>query len=97
MMSHQFKEQIVNYALKVDKYTMHPKHHFRKIFSDKYVNERVVVDYQNKWITSWGPGTAIEACLKFIEVLDGAEFAKQIAKQLGASLKYFPDAYKSEL
>jgi 4-methyl-5(b-hydroxyethyl)-thiazole monophosphate biosynthesis len=40
--------------------------------------ERVVVDAENKCVTSRGPGTAIEFALKLIECLEGAELRQKV-------------------
>jgi len=45
---------------------------------NKVVKERVVVDAENKCVTSRGPGTAIEFALKLIECLEGAELRQKV-------------------
>ncbi len=53
-----------------------------QIAAHKWVDKRVCYDKRYKLITSQGPGTAIDFSLKIIELLQGAQKAAEIAKQL---------------
>ena len=53
-----------------------------KIEGAENITEKVVVDEEAKCVTSQGPGTAMAFALKIIELLEGKEVARSVAKAL---------------
>lgn len=53
-----------------------------RIPEDKWMDKRVVWDPRVNLLTSQGPGTAMDFALKIIDLLAGAEKAREVASQL---------------
>ncbi|KAF1770789.1 hypothetical protein GCK72_002612 [Caenorhabditis remanei] len=72
---------LLKHGIKVDEVTGHYSVKDKLIEGGyKYSEDRVVVS--GKVITSQGPGTAFEFALKIVEIMEGAEKAKELVKPL---------------
>lgn len=60
--------------------TCYPAPQFIKLLGDKYVNDRVTMD--GHFITSQGPGTALEFSLSLVKVLFGEDKAAKVKHEM---------------